>query len=55
MWDFLADVLVDVFAPDRWKDEDGHVDKRWFLLGFALLLFAVVGLVFGTMYLLGVH
>lgn len=55
MWDFLASLLFDVLVPDRWKDEEGHVDGRWLFLGLVLALLIAAGLVFGVLYLLGVH
>lgn len=55
LFDLLADVLFDALIPLRWRNRNGEVDARWFLLGFLLVAGAVVALFFGALYLLGVH
>lgn len=55
MLDLIADILFDVLVPSRWKNRCGEVDARWFLLGFLAVAAVVIGLVFGVLYLMGVH
>ena len=58
MWlllDLVADVLFDALIPARWRDRHGEVVARWVLLAFLLVAAIVVALVFGALYLLGIH
>ena len=55
MWDVVVDLLLDLAVPWSWRDKDGNVCVRWYILGFLLAVAIVVGLVLGVMYLMGMH
>ncbi|MBX9034563.1 hypothetical protein [Gordonibacter massiliensis (ex Traore et al. 2017)] len=52
--EFILDSLI-LLSPDRVKDDEGQLHPFWVVLCLLVVLGVVAALVFGVLYLLGVH